>query len=285
MKNFLILTILIFCSQTFAFSPSVIYGSDDRQDSYEASWLHQKLAESTAAKIPKNKIRIKGATAEIGGIPLHEKMPNAKNFICKKEKFSHQLAPATCSGFLVKNNILVTAGHCMTSEDECKNAAWVFNFKVSDAHQSAVSVNATEVVSCKRIIKRKNSFLTGMDFAVIELDRKLDKKPLKLASSLPTEETPLFLVGHPSGLPQKIVTGGKAKSIGQYSFTTNLDSFRGNSGSAVLNAKTGEVYGVLVSGNRDYKLNSELGCMEVNEIREGRSGERVNTYQQFQDYL
>ena len=48
-------------------------------------------------------------------------------------------------------------------------------------------------------------------------------------------DTPLVVIGHPSGLPTKIADGAWVRNNeSEYYFVTNLDTFGGNSGSAVL---------------------------------------------------
>src|SRR3712207_3542930 len=98
-------------------SPNVIYGEDNRVDTFESkSSFHKHLAKSTAAMIPTKSIVVRGNTAELNGRPLTEFRPNMfLPPVCSKERFSHQPTAANCSGFLVAKNIIATAGHCMTS--------------------------------------------------------------------------------------------------------------------------------------------------------------------------
>ena len=57
-------------------------------------------------------------------------------------------------------------------------------------------------------------------------------------------------------------------------FNANLDTYGGNSGSAVFNASTGEVEGILVRGATDYVRNGS--CQVSNRIgNNSGSGESV----------
>lgn len=76
----------------------------------------------------------------------------------------------------------------------------------------------------------------------------------------------LVVIGHPSGLPTKIAGGAKIRSGEAAYFTANLDTFGGNSGSAVFNATTGIVEGILVRGELDY----------VSDIVDGKVCKRAN---------
>jgi V8-like Glu-specific endopeptidase len=267
------------------FAPDVIYGEDNRIDTFQSSSvLHKKLALSTAARINKNAIKVRGTTAELLGEPLSA-MPGPQNPpLCAKERFHDQPTASDCSGFLVADNILATAGHCMQTAADCADQRWVFNYKVSSSTQSAVSVSVKDVFSCKRIIKQTLNQNTATDFALIELDRALPGRALKLAKAAPVVGAPIFMIGYPSGLPQKITAGGKVIKVVGNSFRTDLDAFGGNSGSSVFNA-AGEVIGILVNGDTDYRLNSALNCVEVNQMAAAKNGEGVSAIAQFTAFL
>jgi V8-like Glu-specific endopeptidase len=266
-------------------SPYVIYGEDNRMDTFETtSPLYRKLAESTAAMIDVRSIAVRGNTAELHGEALSQWTPQGMSApVCKKERFSHQPLASVCSGFLVADNIIATAGHCMTSFNDCMNYKWVFNYKVSDRNQTAVSVDVKDVYNCSRIIKQ--GLANNVDFALIQLDRPLTGKALKIAKSEPTIGTSLVMIGHPSGLPQKISDNAKIVALRPNGFATDLDAFQGNSGSAVFNASNGELIGILVNGNVDYRHNSTLNCTEVNVMNPTNAGEGVSSFRQFLSFL
>jgi len=288
MKNGLFLLIgihICFTLTASATTPFIVYGEDNRKDTYEVtSPLYLSLAESTAAMIHKSQIVVKGTTAELNGMPVSE-IPFLGNDLklCSKEKFYHQTSASQCSGFLVGENTLVTAGHCMQSQSDCDEFNWVFNFKVTDANDSAVSVDLKDVYQYKKIVKQWLE--KGMDFAVIKLDRVTNRKALKIAKADPKVGTPLVMIGHPSGLPQKITDGGKVVALISQGFLTSLDAFGGNSGSAVFNSITGELVGILTNGNTDYRKNAELSCVEVNKMSEAAAEEGVSSFKQFLSFL
>lgn len=250
----------------------VIYGEDNRKDVYETkSALYLTLAKSAAGQIDKSSIKIQGQTAELTGQTL------VSQGICAKEKFSNQVASARCSGFLVGPDLLATAGHCVTSESDCKNYAWVFDYAITSSSQSKVSVPAKSVYACKKIIRTVQDSPTMNDFAVLQLDRVVtDRNPLTFKTkNKPTVGTELVVIGCPTGLPLKISDGAKVRSLKEAHFVANLDTYGGNSGSAVFNAKTGTVEGILVRGERDY-VRDPSGCMVSNRCTDdGCSGEDV----------
>ena len=65
-------------------------------------------------------------------------------------------------------------------------------------------------------------------------------------------------------MPTKIADGANVRNLQGKFFQANLDTYGGNSGSAVFNVETGEVEGILVRGETDYVFNSALGCQVSN---------------------
>ena len=105
-------------------SGKVIYGTDDRYDVADFPLKRfRTFARSTAAQISRDILKKEGDFFSLHGKKLSDKG------ICKEEKFAGQVSPANCSGFLVSDDILVTAGHCMQSEEDCRYYHWVFGFK------------------------------------------------------------------------------------------------------------------------------------------------------------
>lgn len=246
-------------TSTFA-SEKVIYGSDNRKDLFEVTNpLHAKLAESTVALIRKNDMtQSASGMLRIFAGSLQDAMG-----VCKKERFADQPTGAFCSGSLIGKNLMLTAGHCITSMSDCQSTNFVFNYAVSKQGSFPKEVQSNDVVGCKNIIYRVQEG-NGADFAIIELDRTITHhEPLKMAKRSITNELKrgdkLLMIGHPSGLPTKLDDGGTVRDNsprGYFSATT--DSYGGNSGSAVFNLTTGEIEGVLVRGETDYVLQG--GC-------------------------
>lgn len=260
--------------------PNVIYGEDNRVDTINSPVpSYRELAKSTAAMIYKTNITIRGNSAELTGRSLGEFMK-----LCEKERFFFQPTAANCSGFLVSPDTIVTAGHCMQNQSECANAAWVFNYKVDHENQTSVSVSKDHVYNCTRIVKQAND--GNLDFAVIKLDRTVTAvNPVRVAKVDVQVGFPLVMIGHPSGLPQKISDGAQILSKSALTFRANLDAFRINSGSAVFNTKTGELVGILVNGANDYRRNKDLNCNEVDTLPDSSTGEGISSFLQFKDFL
>lgn len=259
--------------------PVIIYGEDNRVDTYQSkNPLFQKLAKSAAAQVHVDNIRIRGNSAELRGKSLGEMFR-----LCEKERFFHQPFVANCSGFLVAPDIIISAGHCFETKDKCTKHHWVFDYKVDHENQRNVSVKANDVYKCKEVLDQKLN--DKLDYAIIRLDREVEGRiPLKIASEL-SVGTGVVMIGHPSGLPQKIADNAEIRSISETEFKANVDAFQINSGSGVFHAQTGEVLGILVRGKVDYRTNREWQCTEVNVTDNSDEGEDVASFRQFENSL
>ena len=268
----IILTLLMTTS-SFA-KNKVVYGIDNRVEVYQSeSAFFVDLAKSTAAMVSSSSITEgEGDQVVLTGSSLESRG------ICSNARFSQQITAASCSGFLVAPKLLVTAGHCITSERDCMEQKWVFDYKQREEESVEFTVSSSNVYSCSRIIERALDRGSRDDFALIELDREVtDRTPLEFRKEgLVEDNAPLVVIGHPSGLPTKIADGANVRdNMDPVYFSANLDTFGGNSGSAVFNSETGVVEGILVRGETDYVYTSR-GC-RVPKVctEEGCMGEHV----------
>lgn len=275
----LILIGALWAPLSFADLPPIIYGDDNRVDTFESTPLYQRLAKSTAAMVPKERMKVRGNTVELHGKSLGQQFR-----LCEKERFYHQPFIANCSGFLVAPDIIASAGHCFEDRSDCTQNSWVFNYKVDDEKQRQVSVSTSDVYKCTEILEQSLSGTT--DFALIRLDRPVvGVTPVKIATTQVSVGTKVVMIGHPSGLPQKVTDQAVVKSVTATEFKATLDAFQINSGSAVFNADNGELLGILVRGLVDYRTNKEYQCTEVNTTSEDNVGEDIASYTQFSELL
>lgn len=267
-----ILASLIFSSQLMA-KVNVIYGEDNRLDVVDSvDSMMIENSKSTAAMISAGNLTLAGNITKISGKTLEDMG------ICESERFAKQIVAASCSGFLVADNILVTAGHCIRNEMDCKSNKWVFDYKIAASGQTQVSVPNSSIYSCKKVLEQKLETFSKNDYAVIELDRKVtDRKPLKFRRhGKIAKGAAVVVIGHPTGLPTKIADGAKVRTLAGKYFVANVDTFGGNSGSAVFSDLTGEVEGILVRGDTDYVRDSAKGCEVVNHCTDdGCRGEDI----------
>lgn len=245
----------------------IIYGEDNRIETYQANKQLQKLAASTAGMINTIKTIKVGKNTMLPPYTISDDMG-----LCKTERFADQPSAVSCSGFLVGPDLLVTAGHCIQTQKDCDDVTWVFDYKVkSESEKTDILVPSKDTYKCSKVIESKlfSSYTLKKDYALIKLDRVVKgRTPLKFRTSGKVAlKADLTVIGHPSGLPQKVGGGAKVLSNAHDNyFKTNLDTFGGNSGSAVFNTKTGLVEGILVRGAKDY--DKVGGCLKVHKTVE-----------------
>lgn len=268
MKNLAYLPLLLCLNLgAAAVEHGVIYGNDDRVDLVNASSMQQKLAKSTAVMIPKKAIKKRLFSS-------HATIANPSTFtevvmdledipLCKGERFREDISTGLCSGFLVAEDILVTAGHCVMTESQCKNNEWVFDFVTDD--KGKFNIKKKDIYSCEKLVGWKNDFITGLDYAVIKLKKKVEgREPLEYRKSGKiADDAELMVIGNPYGLTTKVATGATViDNSDEYFFSSDLDTLQGNSGSAIFDSKTGLVEGILVRGEEDFDYDYENECFK-----------------------
>ncbi|MBG07864.1 MAG: peptidase [Halobacteriovoraceae bacterium] len=272
------LLFLSILSDNLLANEKVIYGEDDRKDLYEITdlkWIEN--AQSVAALIPLENLK------EIGDDSKSLRL-NTSNLIeegvCRDERFTSQEAAAECSGFLVDDDLMITAGHCVKSLKTCEKTRWVFGYDLSTQDKDYRLIPKKNVFKCSEVI----SFFQGdhddePDYAILRLDRPvLGRKPLQIRKEGRIKKGGrLYIAGFPLGLPLKMAGGGwvRKNSKGPY-FITNLDSFEGNSGAPVFSERDQFVEGILVGGEDDFFWDSKKDCYRVKRCSEKRcQGESV----------
>lgn len=227
-----------------------VIGSDDRVEYFEASPAVKEMADAVVAMV------MKKAPEGVQGDPP---IP-----LCPGERFYGQPALAFCTGFLVGEDLVATAGHCI-KKDSCSNTKFVFGFAVTELGAVPAGLGPdSETYSCKEVLVSRYTLKSREDdMALVRLDRPVrDRKPLPLNTSgvMAAEGTPVITIGHFLGVPLKISLNGDVRvstslpeTYRQVWFTTSLDTFPGNSGGPVINAVTGLVEGINVrSGGRTF---------------------------------
>ena len=234
---------------------NVIYGDDGRTELADVGADFQQMARSTVAFIPSHKM----IYDSIFDVYNFKREPSYMNF-CASERFRTQPRDAECSGTLIAEDLILTAGHCVPTPKDCKDSKIVFDYKINLNEKTIDSIKSESVFSCKNVMAFKNQKF-DTDFAIVQLDRTVtDRKPLEFSTTELTYQDQLMLIGHPDGLPSKVTLNGKVRSlIEERYFKASLDAFSGNSGSAVFNQLTGKIVGVLVRGEVDYERKN--GCI------------------------
>ncbi len=263
-------------------TPKVIYGNDDRKDIYQVfNQQLLELADSTVALIDSDKLnQVGGGFSEVKARKFGDSYS-----LCSSEPFREQPAGAFCSGFLVGEDLIVTAGHCVRNQKACEGTKFVFSYALKSTSDTAEVVDSQDVYGCKELVHSEVKG-NGADFAVVRLDKKVSNhSPLNIrrAGQISVNQD-ITVIGHPAGIPTKIAGGAQVRSQGSGFFNTNLDTYGGNSGSAVFNSDNGEVEGILVRGATDFVFKNGCRVSNVCKSNECR-GEDVTRIAEALEYI
>lgn len=276
MKN-LTLSILLSLSGLNAFALNkVVYGIDNRLELRNTP--HADLKNSVAGMVKNYSLVNKSENKEDEGLLKALYSGDLTEYrgyrTCDDFRFREQATLPSCTGFLIAEDLLVTAGHCVLNYNQkvkdtptasCMQNSWVFGYEDTSETEEGIVLKKDDVYKCATVVDA--SYTMDADYAIVKLDRKtVNKTPVKLSDDAANykKDASVFVVGHPTGLPLKIAMGARVKrEVSDNQFLTNLDTFAGNSGSPIFNSKK-EVVGILVSGEKDYYYDSVEGCVRPN---------------------
>lgn len=261
-----------------------IYGTDSRRDLYEVSDESSIKIQSrsivslwSVEKLKTEGDHVKLSTQKFDTVysPEHEEFRKLHS----SAAFYAQPQGAFGSGFLVRDDIIVTAAHCVIGPQipPMADIRFVFGFQMTS--QSDLAVVPKDNVYSGTLIDYRFNNTTQEDWAVVRLTRKVaNYKPLEMEPNPIAVDHPLYIIGHPCGLPMKVASGAKVLSVeaDKSFFKANLDSFGGNSGSPVFSATTSKVVGILVRGQADFIWDTAKGAMVAKVFpTTGPEGEEV----------
>jgi hypothetical protein len=213
-------------------------------------------AQAAVIIVEKDRIEPDEATGRFRLIPA-----NAGDFheLCEDEKYAKAItARSVGSGILVGPSSILTAAHCVAGLVPLENLYFVFDF-VGTIGSERVEFEPTDVYEGETILD-KNMALP-IDWAVVKLKSKVQRRsPVRVFEGDPTPVgTDVYVIGHPLGMTRKSAGGAHVRSGTAATFVANLDVFGGNSGSAVYDAATNDLLGVVTDGSVDLLL---CGCAD-----------------------
>lgn len=231
-----------------------IYGTDDRKDLYQVTERAlRRVADSVAALVSVSDLRRMAS----GRYRLSTTSYREDYQLCDTEPFADQPLGCSCTGFLVAPDVIATAGHCVRSTRGLKKIRFVFGFRMFDARRARTEFRVDDVYEGAELLAREEKS-AGADWALVRLTRPVrGRAPLRVRSSGKIgDRRPVFVVGHPNGLPAKLAAGARVRDNRRSAFfLANLDTYGGNSGSPVLDERTRVVEGILVRGEDDFVKN------------------------------
>lgn len=265
-------------------STKPIYGNDDRMD-----WgkIGDRRVKAIAAASVALFTDLWFAEEENGKLRLRTRTLEDKLNLCPGQRFLKQWSGSFCSGVLVGEDVVATAGHCIAEVAHNSSAVplgdtrFVFGYTASDQQDPGRTLFDKQQVFAARELIGGKKLANGEDWALVRLDRPVPKEvaePVKKIRKTKIEDgTRVFSVGYPNGLPLKFASGAEVrKNDSEIFFIANVDTFEGNSGSGIFSAATNELVGILTAGEIDYHRSKTALCNEAYLCRpDGCSGERV----------
>lgn len=260
-------------------SQAAVYDADKRFEVTDAEVLAepQILQASKAVGImiqPAQAVDVSGEFAKFA-FSLKKK---PKVDYCPSTRFRDQRTLGFCTVFLINNDTVATAAHCLKDVVSCEQTKLYMTFKYDYLHQDraidtqdGLALRTDDVYQCRNILIRQYPSEVGStyDFAVIRLDRPVRSiKPLAVAQQNAVASDELFSITHPEGLPKKVAFGGKFLSVASYESSNPLSFFNsvagapGSSGGPVFNRKTLKVEGIYLSSEDQFQFNEKQNCME-----------------------
>jgi V8-like Glu-specific endopeptidase len=230
-----------------------IWGKDDRQDYYEIK--DEQIKRNAGGVVA---IYMKEDLIDSGkGISTLRVKNYGKSFnLAEAEPFRNQpiAAGRLCTGFLVKDDVIATAAHC-ASEKNVTDLRFVFGYKMLAPFTPVTQVAKESIYKGVKIIERVYNRKAGEDWALIQLDRSVVGQPVVTLSEKEIScNQPVYIIGHPVGLPLKYTPGAYVRNFNETCFSADLDVYCGNSGSPVFDSETHEVIGIVIRGdNRDFR--------------------------------
>ncbi len=259
----------------------VIYGDDHRTDVYAYTAIpamRERAERSTVALMDAVDIDATNPDNVIFNAPTLQSYFN----LCSDQRFLQDPTPAWCSGTLIDDDLVLTAGHCIRTAAECAGTRFVFNF-YRTSETGLQTVTTDDIYACQAIVARQQGIVNGrnLDWAIVRLDRpaapRFEPAPIRPGNEALPLDTSVTVIGSGSGIPFKIDDGGwvrDARASTLDYFVANTDTFGGNSGSGVYENETFTVAGILVRGAQDYVARGS--CNVVNQCTDtGCRGEDI----------
>lgn len=245
-----------------AVRPAAVYGEDSRVELREAPSSAREQGGSVAAVLFERDLErtVNGyrmrARASYGATPRDEG-PRA----CPGERFEDQPNWSNCTASLVAPDVMLTAGHCI-SESSCERTRFVFGYALGENGFAPAEYPADAVYACGSIMAKGSG--SDDDWALVRLDRKAGRAPLKVSLREVRMGQELYMIGHPAGLPAKYTDDAVVVKVreGGMVYEADLDAYGGNSGSPVFGKDSGRIVGVLVAGENDYEAKGECWSSE-----------------------
>lgn len=192
------------------------------------------------------------------------------------ERESGKVTSRFCSGVLISNELFLTAGHCVGSDDDndTTDTSNVCKFSLDDvdvrttfvsfnyqypSYDETQKVGEGKIVEDFRPVREivESGKCQGYDFAILRLDNSDSSNQygkVALGTNLPVIGSSLVITQHPDGIPKKFAQGKRVANQDQTNaelLAYDIDTQPGSSGSPVGDPSTNKVVAVHIQGGKD----------------------------------
>jgi hypothetical protein len=256
-------------------SERIVYGADDRIEYYEAPPNEQSLASAATVALVPNSY----------GPPLVTMAPELGPALglCPGEPFANQPAAAFCSGVLIDQDIVLTAGHCVRLFALTDFSVVFGYYYAAPGHLASTDADVYEPVEILAEALDPEGATPRLDYALLRIHppvapphapARVYVRPSPLALG-----DPLLFIGAGGGVPLKLDSGGRVQdpraAEGDY-FLADTDTSAGASGGGAFDERSALV-GILARGGTDYAPTS-AGCLATVHVANGSSAQEAFTY-------
>jgi hypothetical protein len=245
-----------------------LYGGDNRVEPADASGIPPEVIAAVCVLVPPDRLQ-----PAPGGYLLKTEAFGPRYNLCSGQRFREQPLLGYGSGFLVAPDVIATAGHCVLHDGiDPLSACVLFDFEVRGG--GVERFRPISAVYFMTEVLKATVESHGADYALVRLDRPVTGiGPLRIRPERVADHAPIYVVGHPVGLPKKVARGARVLDNKPAThFLANLHTFGGNSGSPVLTEQH-EVCGILVRGAPDFVYKGD--CVVATEFPLEQAGESV----------
>lgn len=159
----------------------------------------------------------------------------------------HGGALSTCTATLIDADLVISAGHCVLSNEEATTGSITFDFQTNEDSTKPDTYNPV-FHKLKRVVRRFY-VVNQLDYVIMQMETPpggLGMSPVQLRQTIPPDGEPLFIVHHPRAAPKKIsrqpedtnCAVGPATDAERVFYQCDIDN--GSSGSSVFDSN-GEI--------------------------------------------
>lgn len=224
------------------------------------------------------------------GVPadyVHAHEPTVGNLRWRNDIIKRFKQPGTvnnrrwCTGTLITEDLMLTAGHCFNQRRTGKQIVPKVNGTDNPIERPEIALNmqvdfhyqldenfvlrAMETIDIVELVEDR---LGGLDYAIVRLASapSHDYAVARLATADAALGSMLSIIGHPRGEPKRVATGTASQYDGDRIYYNDLDTDYGSSGSAIFSSPDGSIVGVHTTGGCNEERSGENSGFRISSI-------------------